>query len=110
MRLAAEHGDFWVTTGLTTTGRLGPVEGAAVVAAQVRRLEDACHQVGDASTLRKLVLTGFALDPGLSSGRAFHETVRRYEDVGVTDFVVHWPRRSEPFAAEMALFEEIFSS
>jgi len=46
MRLAAEHGDFWVTTGLTTTGRLGPVEGAAVVAAQVRRLEDACHQVG----------------------------------------------------------------
>jgi alkanesulfonate monooxygenase SsuD/methylene tetrahydromethanopterin reductase-like flavin-dependent oxidoreductase (luciferase family) len=111
MRLAAEHGDFWVTTGLTTTGRLGPVEGAAVVAAQVRRLEDACHQVGrDASTLRKLVLTGFALDPGLSSGRAFHETVRRYEDVGATDFVVHWPRRSEPFAAEMALFEEIFSS
>jgi alkanesulfonate monooxygenase SsuD/methylene tetrahydromethanopterin reductase-like flavin-dependent oxidoreductase (luciferase family) len=111
MRLAAEHGDFWVTTGLTTAGSLGPDEGAAVVAAQVRRLEDVCHQVGrDASTLRKLVLTGFALDPGLSSGRAFHETVRRYEEVGVTDFVVHWPRSKEPFAGEMALFEEIFSS
>jgi hypothetical protein len=35
--------------------------------------------------------------------------VRRYEEVGVTDFVVHWPRSSEPFAGEMALFEEIFS-
>jgi alkanesulfonate monooxygenase SsuD/methylene tetrahydromethanopterin reductase-like flavin-dependent oxidoreductase (luciferase family) len=111
MRVAAVHGDFWVTTGPTTAGRLGPAEGAAVVASQIGRLEDVCRKVGRApSTLRKLVLTGFALDPGLSSSRVFHETVQRYEEAGVTDLVVHWPRRSEPFAAEMPLFEEIFSS
>jgi len=50
----------------------------------------------DASTLRKLVLTGFALDPGLSSGRAFHETVRRYEDVGY--------RLRRPLATEVRTF------
>jgi alkanesulfonate monooxygenase SsuD/methylene tetrahydromethanopterin reductase-like flavin-dependent oxidoreductase (luciferase family) len=111
MRLAARYGDFWVTTGPTTADSLGPAEGASIVGAQVRRLDSECHQIGRSPpSLRKLVLTGFALDPGLSSGRTFQETVKRYEEVGVTDFVVHWPRGSDPFAGEMALFEEIFSA
>jgi len=110
MRLAAGYGDFWVTTGPTTAARLGPAEGAGLVGAQIRRLDDACHHIGrDTSSLRKLVLTGFALDPGLSSPKAFQDTVKRYEEAGVTDFVVHWPRTSEPFAGEVELFEAIFS-
>ncbi len=34
MRVAAEHGEFWVTTGPTSAGQLSPAEGAAVVASQ----------------------------------------------------------------------------
>jgi len=54
------------------------------------------------------VLSGQPLDPGLSSPEEFRDTVGRYEEVGVTDFVVHWPRPSEPYAADLAMFEEIF--
>jgi alkanesulfonate monooxygenase SsuD/methylene tetrahydromethanopterin reductase-like flavin-dependent oxidoreductase (luciferase family) len=111
IRLAAGYGDFWVTTGPTAAGSVGPAEGAGIVGAQIRQVDDACHQTGrDTSSLRKLVLTGFALSPGLSSLQAFQDTVGRYEEAGVTDFVVHWPRGSEPFAGDMELFERIFSA
>jgi hypothetical protein len=109
MRLAAEHGDFWVTLGGTSDGLWGPAKGAAAVAAQVERVESACKEVGrDPSSLRRLVLTGIPLDPGMSSPEAFRDTVARYEEVGVTDFVVHWPRPSEPYAGDLAMFERIF--
>jgi alkanesulfonate monooxygenase SsuD/methylene tetrahydromethanopterin reductase-like flavin-dependent oxidoreductase (luciferase family) len=111
MDLAARYGDLWVTNGTGTPGKLSPAEGAGVVGSQIKQLDGVCHHIGrDPASLRKLVLSGFELDPGLSSSQTFRETVRRYEDVGVTDFVVHWPRSSEPFAGEMAIFEEIFST
>jgi alkanesulfonate monooxygenase SsuD/methylene tetrahydromethanopterin reductase-like flavin-dependent oxidoreductase (luciferase family) len=111
MRLAALHGDLWVTTGATSPGQVAPGEGPNLVRAQIQHLEDACGKVGrDPSTLRKLVLSGFAVDGGLSSLEAFRDTTGRYEEVGVTDFVVHWPRGSEPFAGKMARFEEIISA
>ncbi len=110
MRLAARYGDFWVSTGPTTEARLGPAEGAGLVGAQIRHVDEACADVGRSpSSLRKLVLTGFALDPGLSSRRAFQDTVKYYEEAGVTDFVVHWPRSSEPFAGDLELFGTIFA-
>jgi alkanesulfonate monooxygenase SsuD/methylene tetrahydromethanopterin reductase-like flavin-dependent oxidoreductase (luciferase family) len=109
MRLAAQHGDFWVTLGGTSDGLWGPADGAAAVAAQVKRVESACQEIGrDPSSLRRLVLTGIPLDPGMSSPEAFRDTVARYEEVGVTDFVVHWPRLSEPYAGDLAMFERIF--
>lgn len=110
MRVAARHADLWVTLGDTSTGPLSPAEGASVLAAQIRRLDDACQEIGrDPASLRKLALSGLHLDPGLSSPEAFRETVGRYAEAGVTDFVVHWPRPSEPFAADLATFERIFS-
>jgi hypothetical protein len=109
MRLAAQHGDFWVALGGTSDDLWGPAEGAAAVAAQVKRVESACQEIGrDPSSLRRLVLTGIPLDPGMSSPEAFRDTVGHYEEVGVTDFVVHWPRPSEPYAGDLAMFERIF--
>ena len=54
------------------------------------------------------MLSGLVLDGGLSSVDAFEETIGRYEEVGVTDFVVHWPRSTGLYAADMATFERIF--
>jgi alkanesulfonate monooxygenase SsuD/methylene tetrahydromethanopterin reductase-like flavin-dependent oxidoreductase (luciferase family) len=110
-RLAALHADFWVNHGGITDELLDPMTGAAVVAAQVERVDEACREIGrDPSSLRKLVLTGLFLDSGLSSPEQFQETVGRYEAVGVTDFVVHWPRPSGLYAGDQAMFERIFSS
>ena len=105
MRLAATYAATWVTTG----DRLGG--GVAEVADQVKRLDDVCLSAGrDPSTIDRLVLTGPELDPGLESEESFADTVGRYADLGITDFVVHWPRTGEPYAGDVATFERVVSS
>ena len=110
-RLAARFGQAWVTTGdRATPAPMGAAEGAAIVAAQVERLEAACAAVGrDPATIDRIVLTGGELEPGLSSEEAFRDLAGRYADVGVTDLVVPWPRSTEPYVADLATFERIFT-
>ena len=111
MRLAVAYAETWVTTG-DRTGDDAPLDAAAgveTVSRQLARLDHACEEAGrDPATLGRLVLTGLRLDPGLDSVEAFRDTASRYNEAGVTDFVVHWPRPGEPFAADMATFEAIF--
>jgi alkanesulfonate monooxygenase SsuD/methylene tetrahydromethanopterin reductase-like flavin-dependent oxidoreductase (luciferase family) len=111
MRVTATFGQTWVTVGdRARDAPVGPLEGARVVAEQMARLDDACAEVGrDPLSLGRLVLTGPLLDNGLASVGAFDETADAYADVGVTDFVVHWPRPDEPYAADVGVFERIFS-
>ena len=112
MRLAARLAATWVTTGdrQERDEPLDPASGAAVIAAQIAGLHDACADVGrDPATIAKLVLTGIDLDSGLHSAESFRETVGAYARAGVTDLVVHWPRASEPFAGDIATFERILS-
>jgi alkanesulfonate monooxygenase SsuD/methylene tetrahydromethanopterin reductase-like flavin-dependent oxidoreductase (luciferase family) len=112
MRLAATYAQTWVTIGdPRREGPLDAEEGAKVVREQIRRLDEACAEVGrDADSLGRLVLTGPTLDPGIESAEAFEDTAGRYEEIGVTDFVVHWPRPGEPYAADRDVFERIFSA
>jgi len=110
MRLAAQYGEAWVTTGDRAREGLRAVEGAKVIAEQIARLVEACGAAGrDPATLERLVLSGMNLDAGLASAEAFRETLGRYEEVGVTDFVVHWPRAEPPFAGDRAHFERMVS-
>jgi len=111
MRLAAVYGQIWVTNGDRTREEMMKApEGASVVRQQMSQLDDICEQVErDPATLRRLVLSGPRLDSGLASVEAFQETIGRYAEIGVTDFVVHWPRPHEPYAADLAKFERIFA-
>ena len=111
MRVAAMHGEYWVTVGdPSIAGPLPGPEGAAVVAERMRRLDDVCSEVGrDPATLRRLVLTGVLLAAGVSSVESFTATRDAYESVGVTDLVVHWPRRDGVYAGDEATFETICS-
>ncbi len=111
LRLAAEHGDAWVTIGDGTRPDPAPVaEGVAVVGDQVARLEDACAALDrDPATIDRIALTGLTLDSGLGSPAQFEDTVGRYAEVGVTDLVVHWPRPTPPYHGDEAAFEAIFA-
>jgi len=111
MQLAATYGDTWVTTGDRWTDELlEPEPGAAFVRAQMARLDDACAAIGrDPASVSRLVLSGISLDPGLASESAFEETLATYADAGVTDWVVHWPRATAPFAGDVGRFERIVS-
>jgi alkanesulfonate monooxygenase SsuD/methylene tetrahydromethanopterin reductase-like flavin-dependent oxidoreductase (luciferase family) len=110
MQLAAQYGQIWVTNGDRTQDTMMQAkEGAEVVRQQMAQLDEICGQIGrDPATLERLVLSGPRLDGGLDSVAAFAEAIGRYAEVGVTDFVVHWPRPEEPYAADMAMFERIF--
>jgi alkanesulfonate monooxygenase SsuD/methylene tetrahydromethanopterin reductase-like flavin-dependent oxidoreductase (luciferase family) len=111
MCLAADHGELWVTNG--DRSHEGPplpaTAGAEIVGRQMGELDEICRERGrDPATLERLVLTGLSLASGLGSPADFEETQGRYAEVGVTDLVVHWPRASEPFAGNLARFEQIF--
>jgi alkanesulfonate monooxygenase SsuD/methylene tetrahydromethanopterin reductase-like flavin-dependent oxidoreductase (luciferase family) len=111
MRLAAHHGASWVTTGDRHREGLAPAEGARVVAAQIARLTDACHEAGrDPAGLDRMVLTGVGLRAGLDSPGAFQDTLGAYSEAGVTDLVVHWPRRDGIHAGDPARFERIIET
>jgi alkanesulfonate monooxygenase SsuD/methylene tetrahydromethanopterin reductase-like flavin-dependent oxidoreductase (luciferase family) len=111
MRLAARFAQTWVTTGdRSGDGPADPVTGARIVGEQMRRLDDVCLAAGrDPASLARLVLTGPALDGGLTAPAAFDEVLGRYADAGVTDLVVHWPREQAPYAGDREVFERIFA-
>ncbi|HEY7439016.1 MAG TPA: LLM class flavin-dependent oxidoreductase [Acidimicrobiia bacterium] len=108
LRLAARLGQTWVTVGdPSAPGPTSTGKGLGVVHDQVRRLEDACADAGrDPASIRRLVLAGPLLDEGLGSAAEFHDTVARYAEIGITDFVVHWPRETEPYRGDVDTFEQ----
>jgi alkanesulfonate monooxygenase SsuD/methylene tetrahydromethanopterin reductase-like flavin-dependent oxidoreductase (luciferase family) len=113
MRLAARHGQAWVTNGDRSHRGppLDPRAGAQVVAEQLRRLGEACADVGrDPATIDRLVMAGPRLDGGLSSPASFRDALDRYGELGVTDLVVHWPRPEEPYAGDPVAFERAIRS
>jgi alkanesulfonate monooxygenase SsuD/methylene tetrahydromethanopterin reductase-like flavin-dependent oxidoreductase (luciferase family) len=112
MQLAARYAQTWVTIGDRVRQKfLQAEDGARSVREQMARLDDICTEVGrDPASLDRLVLTGPLLDSGLRSVDVFRETVAAYEEVGVTDLVVHSPRAQEPYAADLDTFEAIFAS
>ncbi len=112
MRLAARHGASWVTYGdLTGAEHVGPEAGARVVAEQVKLLEAACDIEGRGhDTIDRIVLTGPQLDPCYDSVEAFRDMLGRYEQAGATDVVVHWPRATDPYKADLRDFVKIISN
>jgi alkanesulfonate monooxygenase SsuD/methylene tetrahydromethanopterin reductase-like flavin-dependent oxidoreductase (luciferase family) len=110
MEVAARHGSMWVTNGDRSHRGppLDPIQGAKVVSRQLERLEEVCKQEGRGlGAIDRLVLTGSRLDSGLGSPAQFAELVDAYEEVGVTDIVVHWPRAEGPYAGDEAVLEQI---
>jgi alkanesulfonate monooxygenase SsuD/methylene tetrahydromethanopterin reductase-like flavin-dependent oxidoreductase (luciferase family) len=112
MRVAATYADTWVTIGERgSEGPLDAQEGAKMIHEQLAQLDELCTQTGrDPASLQRLLLTGPVLDPGLGSVEEFRDTVGRYSEIGITDLVVHWPRADEPYAANLATFEQILAA
>jgi alkanesulfonate monooxygenase SsuD/methylene tetrahydromethanopterin reductase-like flavin-dependent oxidoreductase (luciferase family) len=111
MRVAARLGDYWVTIGDYQKGELDAEAGVALVRTQVAELEEACADVNrDPKTLRRLVLTGPLIDAPLGSKEAFSDAAGRFEEAGVTDLVVHWPRPTSPYQGDESQFESIFAN
>ncbi|MEV7980096.1 LLM class flavin-dependent oxidoreductase [Streptomyces sp. NPDC086519] len=111
LRLAARYGQAWVTTGdpkLYETGT--PEQSFEALRGQLGKLVETCAATGrDAAELDKVLLTGFTPDRGrpLESLDAFVDFAGRYQELGFTELVIHWPVPDSMFAAEEKVFELI---
>ncbi|MBW1598708.1 LLM class flavin-dependent oxidoreductase [Streptomyces sp. JJ38] len=111
LRLAARHGQAWVTTGdpkLFADGT--PEQSLAALRGQLDRLAEACAGVGrDVAELDKVLLTGFTPEANtpFDSVDAFVDFAGRHARLGFTELVLHWPIPDSPFAVEQGVFEKI---
>ncbi|MGP3924537.1 LLM class flavin-dependent oxidoreductase [Streptomyces sp. 8N616] len=109
LKLAARHGQGWVTTGDPKTSRSGmPAESLAAIGRQLERLSEACAEIGRSSDeLEKILLTGFTPDRPLDSFDAFVDFAGAHAELGFTEIVLHWPIPDSIFAADQKVFERI---
>ncbi|MER6428228.1 LLM class flavin-dependent oxidoreductase, partial [Streptomyces sp900105245] len=111
LKLAARHGQAWVTTGdpkLYETGT--PEQSVEALRGQIAKLTEACDATGrDVADLDKILLTGFTPDRGrpLESLDAFVDFAGRHRELGFTEIVIHWPIPDSDFAADQKVFERI---
>ncbi|QGV79670.1 LLM class flavin-dependent oxidoreductase [Streptomyces ficellus] len=109
LRLAARHGQAWVTTGdpkLFGTGT--PEESRAALRGQLEKLGKACADAGrDVAELDKVLLAGFTPDRPLESFDAFVDFAGRHAELGFTEIVVHAPIADSMFAADEKVYERI---
>ncbi|MGK4582247.1 LLM class flavin-dependent oxidoreductase [Kitasatospora sp. HPMI-4] len=109
LRLAAEHGQGWVTYGDPKGPAQVPVEQApGVIKAQLDKLAAACEARGrDVATLEKVLLQGSTAEKPLQSVGAFVDWAGTYRELGITELVIHWPVPDSVFESDLTVFEEI---
>ncbi|NEB82069.1 LLM class flavin-dependent oxidoreductase [Streptomyces sp. SID14478] len=111
LKLAARHGQAWVTTGDPKLYEAGtPEESIQAIRGQIEKLTAACDAIGrDVAELDKILLTGFTPDRGrpLESVDAFVDFAGRHRELGFTELVLHWPIPDTAFAADQKVFEQI---
>ncbi|MFF0460540.1 LLM class flavin-dependent oxidoreductase [Streptomyces mexicanus] len=111
LRLAARHGQAWVTTGDPKLFEDGtPEQSLQALRGQTEKLAEACAAIGrDVRDLDRILLTGFTPDRGrpLQSLDAFVDFAGRHRELGFTEIVVHWPIPDSDFAADQKVFEQI---
>ncbi|MGW8669933.1 LLM class flavin-dependent oxidoreductase [Streptomyces niveus] len=111
LKLAARHGQAWVTTGDPSLYEEGtPQQSVAAIRGQVEKLGGACAEIGrDVAELEKILLTGFTPDRRrpLESVDEFVDFAGRHQELGITELVVHWPVPDSDFAVDQVVFEKI---
>jgi alkanesulfonate monooxygenase SsuD/methylene tetrahydromethanopterin reductase-like flavin-dependent oxidoreductase (luciferase family) len=105
MALAASYGQGWVTTG---RGADEHARCQDVVAEEMGRLRDALGAAGRADEpFATLLLDGLNDERPLASLDAFVDWAGRYERLGITELVVHWPEPDSIYASDVDVFEAI---
>ena len=105
MRLAAQYGEGWVTLGRS----LDEAESCFdVVTSQMGRLDEILVGMGRTpNELDRVLLNGLSTERPLVSLDAFVDWAGRYQELGITELVVHWPEPNSLFETDIRIFEEI---
>lgn len=105
MRLVVRFGQGWVTTGLPTDDL---DEWWRSVAMLSGRLDNALAAADrDPATLDRYLSLDAAPTFSLSSVTFFTDAVARAAELGFTDVITHWPRRSGSYAGSESVLETV---
>jgi alkanesulfonate monooxygenase SsuD/methylene tetrahydromethanopterin reductase-like flavin-dependent oxidoreductase (luciferase family) len=107
LRIAAEFGAGWVTTGpnVETVG-----EWWAALATLCGRLDEALGEAGrDSATFDRYLNLDSSPLFALTSVGTFEEMVGRAGELGFTDVITHWPRPDGPYAGDVRVLEAVAS-
>lgn len=107
MRLAAVHGQQWVTIGPTGPGERTPDTLLAAVRRQLALLREACRTAGREPESIGKVLLWTPTEPVLDSPAQFDELVAPYVELGFDQFVLHHPAQTGPYSGTLTAFERI---
>lgn len=103
IRLAAEHGDGWITYGGTEDTLDAWFDHVATL---VERFAEA-EARADRSGLDRILSVDSSPRFALESADLYEEMAGRAAGLGFTDVVTHWPRESGPYAGDPAVLEEV---
>ncbi|WP_433530776.1 LLM class flavin-dependent oxidoreductase [Micromonospora sp. CA-263727] len=105
MRLAARFGQGWVTTG---PGEDDLAAWWAGVAGMVARLDSTLAAEGrDPASLDRYLSLDSAPVFSLTSAQFFADQVGRATELGFTDVITHWPRKSSWYAGDEAVLVDV---
>lgn len=109
LRLAARHGQAWVTTGDPKVSETGtPEQSREAIRGQLAKLGAVCEEIGrDARELDKILVTGFTPDRPLDSFDAFVDFAGSHLELGIDEIVIHTPIPGSDFAADRKVFDRI---
>ncbi|HEY1827299.1 MAG TPA: LLM class flavin-dependent oxidoreductase [Acidimicrobiales bacterium] len=107
LRLAAAHGDQWVTIGPTGQGERTPAAILEHVRLQCAALDVACDALGRAPSTLPRVLLWTPTEPALTSLQQLEDLVAPYRELGIDQFVLHHPEQTGPYGGSLAVFEKI---
>ena len=106
MRLAARHGDGWVTTGTESVSTAD--EWWRSVRSAKDRFEAALAQAGrPVDAVDRYLNLDSSPVLSMSSADAFVDAVGRAAELGFTDVVAHWPRASSWYAGSEKILETV---
>ena len=107
LRLAAEYGAGWVTTGPKVETM---DEWWAALGGLGRRLDDVLLKAGaDSTTFERHLNLDSSPQFALASVALFEEMVGRAGELGFTDVITHWPRPDGPYAGDVSILETVAS-
>jgi alkanesulfonate monooxygenase SsuD/methylene tetrahydromethanopterin reductase-like flavin-dependent oxidoreductase (luciferase family) len=103
LRLAARHGDGWVTTGDQS------VDSAEQWWESVRRVRDRFEEAvqNTGRTVDRYLNLDTSPIYSLSSVDAFVDAAGRARELGFTDVITHWPRESSWYAGDEKVLEAV---
>jgi alkanesulfonate monooxygenase SsuD/methylene tetrahydromethanopterin reductase-like flavin-dependent oxidoreductase (luciferase family) len=105
LEVVIQHAQSWVSVGRVANPQESCYD---AISSQLQRLRVACTESGrDLNSIERVLLDGLNDEKPLVSLDAFVDWAGRYQELGITELVIHWPEPDSLYDSDMSTFETI---